>query len=126
MAEIYQAYHLIHKFIEESYQAIIHGPMFNESIFNASRFLVNNMGKREPLGVNKVYIYYALSYLGYKFEAFKTSRLGYDKLQTLKIPAEWGDDIDLANLRVRAKPFSDKEALAVICNRCMNHNALVN
>jgi hypothetical protein len=80
---------LIHKFIEESYQAVIQGPLFNEAIFNAARFLVSNIGKRNPLGINKVYIYYALSYLGFKFEAYKTARFGYEKLQTLKVPVAW-------------------------------------
>jgi intraflagellar transport protein 122 len=125
LAEIYQAYQLIHKFIEESYQAVIQGPVFNEAIFNAARFLVNNLGKRQPLGIQIVYIYYALSYLGFKFEAFKTARFGYEKLQNLKIPNAWQDDIDLATLKVRAKPFSDKEVFAQICNRCMNTNALI-
>jgi hypothetical protein len=78
LSEIYQAYNLIHKFIEESYQAVIQGPLFNEAIFNASRFLVNNLGNRSPLGISKVYIYYALSILGYRFEAYKTSRYGYE------------------------------------------------
>lgn len=117
---------MIHKFIEESYQAVIQGPLFNEAIFNAARFLVSNIGKRNPLGINKVYIYYALSFLGFKFEAYKTARFGYEKLQTLKVPVAWQDDIDLANIKVRAKPFSDKEGFQVICNRCMNSNALVN
>ncbi len=80
LAEIYQAYQQIHKFIEESYQAVIQGPVFNESIFNAARFLVNNMGKRQPLGIQRVYIYYALSYLGFKFEAYKTACFGYERL----------------------------------------------
>jgi hypothetical protein len=44
----------------------------------------------------------------------------------LKIPVAWQDDIDLANLKVRAKPFSDKDGFSVICNRCVNSNALVN
>ena len=88
---------------------MIQGPLFNVSIFNAARFLVSNMGKRQPLGINKVYIYYALSFLGFKFEAYKTARFGYEKLQSLKIPTSWQDDVDLANLKVRAKPFSDKE-----------------
>jgi len=56
-----------------------------------------------------VYIYHALSYLGFKFEAYKTARFGYEKLQSLKLPVAWQDDIDLANLKVRAKPFSDKD-----------------
>ena len=126
LAEIYQAYQQIHKFIEESYQAVIQGPVFNESIFNAARFLVNNLGKRQPLGILRVYIYYALSYLGFKFEAYKTARFGYERLQQLKIPSAWQDDVDLATLKVRAKPFSDKEGFAVICNLCMNTNTLIN
>lgn len=81
LAEIYQAYHYIHKFIEESYQAVIQGPLFNDTIFNASRFLVNNLGKRQPFGISKVYIYYALSILGFRFEAYKTAREGYNKMQ---------------------------------------------
>lgn len=32
----------------------------------------------------------------------------------------------MATLKVRAKPFSDKEGFAIICNRCMNSNALIN
>jgi hypothetical protein len=46
LAEIYQTYQQIHKFIEESYQADIQGPVFNESIFKAARFQVNNLGKK--------------------------------------------------------------------------------
>lgn len=126
LSEIYQAYHLIHKFIEESYQAVIQGPLFNEAIFNASRFLISNLGKRQPLGISKVYIYYALSILGFRFEAFKTARVGYDKMQQLKIPNQWQEEIDLANLKCRSKPFSDKEGFQVICNRCMTSNSLIN
>ena len=109
LSEIYQAYNLIYKFIEESYQAVIQGPLFNEAIFNASRFLINNIENRNPLGINKVYIYYTLSILGYRFEAFKTSRYGYEQMQKLKIPVKWQEEVDLANLKCRAKPFNDKE-----------------
>jgi len=126
LSEIYQAYNLIYKFIEESYQAVIQGPLFNEAIFNASRFLVNNLGTRTPLGISKVYIYYALSILGFRFEAYKTARVGYEKMNLLKIPASWQEEVDLANLKCRSKPFSDKDGFQVICNRCMTSNQLIN
>ena len=32
----------------------------------------------------------------------------------------------MANLRVLAKPFSDKEGFQIICNRCMNANTNLN
>jgi len=78
------------------------------------------------MGISKVYIYYALSFLGTRFEAFKTARFAYEKLQGLKIPPAWQDDVDLASLKVKAKPFSDKEGFSIVCNRCMHVNALVN
>jgi len=35
---------------------------------------------RGSLGISKVYIYYALSILGFRFEAYKTAREGYNKM----------------------------------------------
>ena len=73
-----------------------------------------------------MYIYYALSVLGFRFEAYKTARAGYEKMQHLKVPDAWTEEIDLANLKCRSKPFSDKESQQVICNRCMTSNELIN
>ena len=105
---------------------MIQGPLFNDSIFNAAKFLINNLGKRQPLGISKVYIYYALSVLGFRFEAYKTARAGYEMMQYLKVPSNWTEEIDLANLKCRSKPFSDKDSMQVICNRCMTSNDLIN
>jgi len=35
------------------------------------------------------YIYYALGFLSKEFEAFKTSRFSFEKLNTLKFPSSW-------------------------------------
>jgi len=59
---------------------MIQGELYDESVFNASRFLVNKLGKRQPDGINIVYVYYTLATLGFKFEAFKTAREGFEKL----------------------------------------------
>jgi hypothetical protein len=64
--------------------------------------------------------------LGFRFEAYKTTRAGYDMMQQLKVPAAWQEEIDLANLKCRSKPFADKDSQQVICNRCMAQNSLVN
>mmetsp|Transcript_14244 Transcript_14244/g.14232 ORF Transcript_14244/g.14232 Transcript_14244/m.14232 type:complete len:272 (-) Transcript_14244:25-840(-) len=84
------------------------------------------MSSKSLPGINKMNIYYGLSHMGSKFEAFRTARFGYEKLQSLKISPEWQEQIDLAALKIRCKPFSDKEQYQPICNRCMNANALVN
>jgi len=52
--------------------------------------------------------------------------MGYEKMQKLKIPTQWQEEIDLANLKCRSKPFSDKEGYQTMCNRCMNVNQLLN
>jgi intraflagellar transport protein 122 len=125
-AEIYHAYNYVHRLIEDPYHSMVHGALINETIFNSSRFLVNSLGSFNLPGVNKVYIYYALSLLGAKFEAYRTARYGYEKLQTLQISPEWQEEIDLASLKIRCKPFSDKEGYQPVCNRCMNINPLIN
>ena len=120
LAEIYQAYNLVNRYIEENYRSMTQGPLFNESIFNASRFLVNNMGKRQPNGINIVYVYYTLATLGFKFGAYKTAREGYEKLSTLKIPSQWAHTVEIEHLKIRSKPFMDKEGLSFTCYRCIN------
>eukprot|EP00357_Protocruzia_adherens_P030527 CAMPEP_0114984012 /NCGR_PEP_ID=MMETSP0216-20121206/7032_1 /TAXON_ID=223996 /ORGANISM="Protocruzia adherens, Strain Boccale" /LENGTH=1227 /DNA_ID=CAMNT_0002346085 /DNA_START=54 /DNA_END=3737 /DNA_ORIENTATION=- len=126
MADIYYAYHTIHKYIEEPFQTVMFGTVYNTSIFNASRFLLNKLGKKSPVGISKVYIYYALGKLGAELGAFKTARFAYERLQTLRIPSQWQEEVDLAYLSLRCKPFSDKESLMPICNRCMGQNPLLN
>lgn len=39
------------------------------------------------------------------------ARYAYDKLQQLRIPPSWSDQLDLAALSIRSKPFSDKDDL---------------
>jgi len=105
---------------------MIQEDLYNESVFNASRFLVNKLGGRKPEGINAMYVYYTLATLGFKFEAYKTSREGFEKLQSLKIPPKWVGQIEVQHLKLRSKPFQDKESLAMTCNRCINVNPLTN
>lgn len=126
LAEIYQAYNLVSKYIEESYHQIIQGPLYFETVFNASRFLFNNLGHRNPPGINKVYVYQTMATLGYKFEAYKTARLGYDLLTNMKVPDHLLEEVEVEALKIRSKPISDKEGIAFSCNRCMNLQPLVN
>lgn len=126
MAELYNAYHHIYRYIEDPFENLMSGTVFDNAIFNCARFLTNALLKKTPPFVSKVNIYYALGKLGAKHEAFKTARIGYEKLQGLRVPVEWQEQIDLASLKIRSKPFSDNEALQPVCNRCFNANALIN
>jgi len=64
--------------------------------------------------------------LAFKFEAYKTAREGFEKLQTLKIPPKWVSQIEVMHLKLRSKPFQDKESLIMTCNRCISQNPLTN
>jgi len=80
LSEIYQAYHLINKYIDEANREVVQAPLFLESAFNAARFLSLNLKGKNPTGVNLVYVYFTLSKLGYQFEAYKTARYGFERL----------------------------------------------
>ena len=67
--------------------------------------MTTSLGKRQPSGINIVYIYYALATLAFKYENYKMAREAFEKLQTLKIPAKWVAKIDMQHLKLRAKPF---------------------
>lgn len=62
-----------------------------------------------PLGISLAYVLHTLAKHGEHLEAYKTARFAYNKLQSLKMPLEWQDQIDLACVITRSKPFSDKE-----------------
>jgi len=63
LAELYYAYQIINHFIESGHCSI-NGASELIVIFNASRFLANMLNKpmvHSLLGLDKVYIYYALA-----------------------------------------------------------------
>ena len=76
-------------------------------ILNVCRFIISKNVNRSLYGVNMSYVYYALAKVARSLECFKTARLCYDKLGQYRVPNEWSEEIDLNNLMVRSKPFTD-------------------
>ena len=95
---------------------------YEETIFNAARFLLNTLPNITPRGINKLYVYYSLGRLASKLGAYKTAKTAYEKLLGLKIPYEWQEEVEISALTTKAKPYSDKEELYTMCYRCMNPN----
>jgi len=125
LAHIYYAYDLVNKYLEEPFQDVIGGALYYNCVFNAACYLLNIMGKMNPLNVSKVYLYYTVGKLGAQQEAYWTARNAFEALETMKIPVDWQNTIDLESLKIKAKPFTDKEGISPVCNRCMNANHLV-
>ena len=110
LAEIYQAYNLIQKFVEDSHRgSTTSNTTITEATFNAARFISNSIGNRKPQGINQVFIYYTLSKQAYQFEAYKAARFGYEKLNSLKIPEAWQEEIEIDAMKIKTKPNSDQQ-----------------
>ncbi len=79
-----------------------------------------------PHGISKVYALFALAKQGKLLGAYKLARTAYTKLLSLRMPASWREQIDLACLTIRTKAYSDKEELLPVCYRCSTSNPLLN
>ncbi|KAJ7417861.1 intraflagellar transport protein 122 isoform X1 [Pitangus sulphuratus] len=134
LAEVYHAYHFIHRYTEEPFS-------FNspETLFNISRFLLHSLTKETPLGISKVYpcdivqnleiiikTLLALAKQSKALGAYKLARHAYEKLQGLHIPARFQKSFELGSLTIRSKPFHDSEELLPLCYRCSTNNPLLN
>ena len=121
-ADWYYAYSPIHQFCNDPFTSLQ-----PEMLFQVSRFLINSMGQIDaPFGISKVNTLYTLAKQAKVLGAFKLARFTYDRLQQLKVPEAWEDNIDLDMMTIQAKPVRDNPELAPVCYRCGSTNALLN
>lgn len=83
--------------------------VFPDALFNMARYLLHSALTNTPKGVSKVYILYCLAKQGKNLGAYKLTRHVYEKLHTLHVPARFMEAIELGDLLIRAKPFTDSE-----------------
>ncbi|CAM1154605.1 IFT122 (predicted) [Pycnogonum litorale] len=120
-ADLYYAYHGIHRYVAEPFTASL-----PEALFNASRFLYHELLRDVPLGVSKVYVLFAMAKQSKNVKAYKLARHAYEKLQMLRVPEQFRNAVDLGSLTIRSKPFNDNEELLPLCYRCSTTNPLLN
>ncbi|RDD42914.1 Intraflagellar transport protein 122-like protein [Trichoplax sp. H2] len=120
-AEMYFLYHNIHRFIEEPFTS-----MQPEAIFNQARYLLQTFSSDLPVGISRVFTLFALAKQGRNLAAYKLARHAYDKLQSLKLPRELQEIVDLGSVTIRSKPFQDSDELLPLCYRCFTTNPLLN
>ncbi|KAK7247740.1 intraflagellar transport-like protein [Aureococcus anophagefferens] len=120
-ADLYYAYNFIESFF------LPFTPLQPEVLFQCARFLVNGLGAREaPHGISKVKILFALAKQAKHLGAYKLARFAYDKLQHMKVPDEWQEQLDVDMLTIHSKPVRDNPELLPVCYRCGAANALLN
>jgi len=125
-AQMYYAYSFVHMAIDEPFHSMFPSTLLNIGRFLLCKFSDPSQRAEMPLGISLAYVLHTLAKHGEHLEAYKTARFAYNKLQSLKMPLEWQDQIDLACVITRSKPFSDKEELLPVCYRCGTLNPLVN
>lgn len=128
LADIYNAYDSVYKFIEEPFSNDLL-TIDHTGLFNTCRFLVNKISVLTDTKRNNfspAYIYYALAFLAKEFEAYKTARFTFEKLSLMNFPPKWQSKIDLEIVLIRTKPYTDKETSLPMCYRCLHTNPLLN
>ena len=97
-----------------------------EALFNISRYLMHELLFEQPKGVSKFAVHYALAKQARNLGAYKLARTVLDKINGLRVPKRFKENVDLASLMVRAKPYHDNEDLLTMCYRCSTTNPLMN
>jgi intraflagellar transport protein 122 len=122
-ANIYYAYHTIQRYTDEPFTSYM-----PEALFNISRFLMHELLHESlvPKGVSRFSVLYALAKQSRNLGAFKLARHVLEKIQSLVIPKRFRENVDLATLMIRAKPYYDNEELLSMCYRCSTTNPLYN
>ena len=124
-ANIYYAYHTIQRYTDEPFTSYM-----PEALFNISRYLMHELlmliDSSVPKGVSRFAVLYALAKQSRNLGAYKLARHVLEKIQALVIPKRFKENVDLATLMIRAKPYYDNEELLSMCYRCSTTNPLYN
>lgn len=74
--------------------------------------------------LNKSAVWYSLAKQARKLGANKLAKQLFDKIQTLKVPNKFQEQVEIASIASAAKPYSDPEELLPMCYRCSTYNPL--
>ncbi|CAK4696321.1 hypothetical protein AeMF1_011920 [Aphanomyces euteiches] len=122
LADIYYAYSLIFAYTDEPFTTLL-----PETLFHASRFLLNVLAKQSPPpGISMARITFTLAQHAQQLEAFKLARQMYERLHQMRVRPEWQTIVDLTSMTLQTKPYSDRDDLLPIDYRSSATNPLLN
>ena len=130
LSEILNAFDIVYKYIEEPFSK----DLLNTEIpyiFNSCKYILNKMTHYKfnlnfIKGVSLSYVYYATAFLSKQFDAYKTSRFCFEKLNTLNIPNNWRQKIEFEVMTIRSKSYTDADSQLSLCFRCLTNNPIIN
>ncbi|XP_022909973.2 intraflagellar transport protein 122 homolog [Onthophagus taurus] len=119
LANIYYAYHTVYQYLEEPFTSYM-----PEALFNIARFLMIETNVDRPKKISQFAILYCLAKQARKLGANKLAKQLFEKIQHLKIPKRFEEQVEVATISSRARPYSDPEELLPMCYRCSTYNQL--
>ncbi|KAK9891411.1 hypothetical protein WA026_014648 [Henosepilachna vigintioctopunctata] len=119
LSAIYYAYHSLHRYLEEPFTSFL-----PEALFNIARFLMNEIADNKPKGVSQFSVLYCLSKQARKLGANKLAKQLLDKIQNLRIPMKFQEQVEIASVSIKARNLNDPEELLPMCYRCSTYNSL--
>ncbi|KAF5280569.1 hypothetical protein FQR65_LT00320 [Abscondita terminalis] len=119
LAEIYYAYNVLHRYLEDPFTSYM-----PEALFNIARFLMAQTINNKPRGVSLFSIFYSLAKQARTLGANKLAKQLFDKIQTLTIPVKFQEQVEICTIASRARSYSDPEELLPMCYRCSTYNPL--
>jgi intraflagellar transport protein 122 len=122
-SELYYAYAMVFSFTDEPFTTLL-----PESLFHASRFLLNKLTKNVPTppGMSLRNIYYTLGQHAVQLESYKLARQAFEKLLPMKLRPEWQSVVELTSMTLQTKPYADREDLLPVDYRSSTVNPLLN
>lgn len=75
--------------------------------------------------INNSAILYCLAKQAKKLGANKLAKQLFDRIQSLRIPQKFQEQVEVSTISSRARPFSDAEELLPMCYRCSTYNPLL-
>ena len=121
LSELYYAYHAIHRYTEEPFTSLT-----PDALFHSAQFILHHVTPDCPPGISRSYTLYALAKQSKTLGAYKLCRSVYGQLLSLRTNPAWRDEIEQEALKVRVKPFNDRDELLSVCYRCSTSNPCLN
>ena len=137
LSGVYFSYALIHQYTEDPFTNLE-----GDVVFSACCYLMNTLTCKsfrtrttalhisglDPPGISRVHVLYAMAQtcILENIQAYKLARWAIQQLQQQAVPSLWQDQIDRTIVSIQSKPFTNREGLAITCNRCLHVNPLVN
>ncbi|XP_014477546.1 PREDICTED: intraflagellar transport protein 122 homolog [Dinoponera quadriceps] len=119
-ADVYYAYHEVHKYLEEPFTSLM-----PEALFNISRYLLMKTQNVRLDGVSKLTIMYSLVKQARILGANKLVMQLLDQLRAMRIPANLLAQVETSTLAARSYPYRDPEELLPLCYKCSTFNPLL-